>query len=133
MNNKSIMDKHVAMNNDVLKHRTGSQIVLTILAQQFGINASWKGSVVLYRGKHCLLDNFGNLLDPSENWKITRFTKGETKIHHCTNKDLWLTLLCQIFLSAMLDGNLHNVHKAAYILTNLCEGDIHQMPFPLGS
>ena len=118
--------------DDVLKQRVGSPIILSVLARYLGRQSNWNSSIVLYRGKHCLIDANCNLIEPAENWKVTRLSKDD-KLHPCTDKDIWLTVLSQLFLASMLEGSLQSIHRVGSILCELCDADFQSLPYPLGS
>ncbi len=117
---------------DVLAQRVGSPIVLSVIAGHLGERAGWSSSIVLYRGKHCLIDSDSNLIEPAEGWNVTRLTRDD-RLHPCGDRDVWLTVLCQLFLAAMLEGRLQAIHRVASILCELCGGEFKHLPYPLGS
>ncbi len=117
---------------DVLAQRIGSPILLSVVAHCLGEQAGLTSSIVLHRGKHCLIDANYNLVEPAEGWKISKLTE-EDKLHPCGDRDVWLTVLCQLFLAAMLEGRLQAIHRVASILAKLCGSTFHDLPYPLGS
>lgn len=117
---------------DVLLQRVGSPILLALLAQKLGASQDWHANLVLYKGRHCLLDENCNLIAPAENWRVTRLSNSE-RLHPCGTQDAWLTILAQLFLSAVQEGRLHAIHRVGTILSKLCGGDFSRLPFPLGS
>jgi hypothetical protein len=117
---------------DVLIQRVGAPILLSVIAQQLGEGCGWHASIVLYKGKHCLIDDKHNLIEPFEGWRISRLTRND-KLHPCSNKDIWMTILSQLFLASMLEGRLQGINRVGYILAKLCGGSIQELPFPLGS
>lgn len=117
---------------DTLIQRVGSPIMLSVIARHLGRHLGWHSTVVLFKGKHCLLDARGHLIEPAENWRITRLPRHDN-LHPCGNKEIWITILCQLYLSAMLEGRLLAIHRVGSILTKLCGGNFQNLPFPLGS
>ncbi len=116
---------------DVLAQRIGAPIVLCVIARHFGEKAGWNSSIVLYRGRHCLIDSNSNLIEPAEGWKVTRLTHAD-KLYPCGDRDIWLTVLSQLFLAAMLEDQLQAIHRVGIILAELCGGKFQDLPFPLG-
>ena len=116
---------------NVLHERVGSPILLSAIAHILGRTTGWDSSIVLYRGKHCLMTNDGALIEPHKGWKLTHLS-GDSKLHPCAERDLWLAVLTQLLLTAMFEGRLQAIHRLAAILTGLCDGDITDLPYPLG-
>jgi len=117
---------------DVLVQRVGSPILLSVIAHCLGEKAGWHSSPVLYHGRHCLIDDsHGNLIEPADGWKITRYSRDD-RLHPCGDRDIWLTVLCQLFLAAMLEGRLQAIHRVGAILARLCGAGTGSLPYPLG-
>lgn len=129
---EDILGADLYLIEDLLRQRVGSPILLSVLAHHLGRQANWNSTVVLFKGKHCLLDSRGHLVEPAEGWRITRLPRHDN-LHPCGKKEIWLTILCQLYLSAMLEGRLLAIHRVGTILTRLCGGDFTSLPFPLGS
>jgi len=129
---EDILGADLYLVEDVLAQRVGAPIILSVIARQLGRHAGWNSTVVLFKGKHCLLDPRGHLIEPAENWRITRLPRHDN-LHPCGNKEIWLTVLCQLYLSAMLEGRLLAIHRVGSILAKLCSGEFRNLPFPLGS
>jgi hypothetical protein len=129
---EDILGADLYLVEDVLMQRVGAPILLSVLARQLGRQVGWNATVVLFKGKHCLLDPRGHLIEPAENWRITRLPRHDN-LHPCGNKEIWLTVLCQLYLSAMLEGRLLAIHRVGSILATLCGGEFRALPFPLGS
>jgi hypothetical protein len=117
---------------DVLLQRVGAPILLSVVAQRIGRFRNWDASLVLHKGRHCLLDGNYHLISPAENWRVTRLTN-EDKLHPCGDRDVWFTILAQLFLSAVQEGRLQAIWRVGSILAQLCDGEFHDLPFPLGS
>ena len=127
-----ILEPELYLLEDVLQHRLGSPILLSVIARHLGRLRGWRSTVVLFKGKHCLLDSRGHLIEPAETWRITRLPRHD-HLHPCGNREIWMTVLCQLFLSAVLEGRLLTIQRTGSILTTLCGGDFGRLPFPLGS
>lgn len=117
---------------DVLHQRIGAPILLSVLARRLGELRGWKSTIVLYRGKHCLVDARQNLIEPAEGWRITSL-RGSAKQHPCGDKDIWLTILSQLFLAALMEGTLQAIHRVGSILAKLSGTEFQELPYPLGS
>jgi hypothetical protein len=116
---------------DALIQRVGSPILLSVLARHLGEQCGWHSTLVLYRGKHCLVDGHYNLLEPAEGWRISPLN-GLDKQHPCGDRDVWLTVLSQLFLAALMEGSLQAIHRMGNILALLSGGEFDLLPFPLG-
>jgi hypothetical protein len=126
------LDAELYLVEDVLIQRIGAPILLSIIAHELGNCGGWNSHIVIYRGRHCLLDCNNNIIEPSEDWKITRKIR-DPRPHICRKDDAWLTILSQLFLSAILEGRLQAIHRVGSILAELSGGNIRSLPFPLGS
>ncbi len=117
---------------DVLAQRVGSPVLLSVITKCLGQTAGWKASIVLYKGKHSLLDINSNLVEPSEDWKVTHLPP-EDRLEACADNDIWLTVMSQLFLAAMLEGRLQAIHRVGSILAGFCGGTLNNLPYPLGN
>ncbi|MCH2176515.1 MAG: hypothetical protein MK193_12385 [Lentisphaeria bacterium] len=131
MTKEDVLGADLYLLEEVLQTRLGSSILLCVIAQQLAARMDLAVSVVLYRGRHCICDAHGVLLDPVDAWKLIR-VKSISKVHYCSDKDILVMVLCQLFLSAMLDGSLNGIHRIGTILTGLCGGKLSDLPFPIG-
>lgn len=117
---------------DVLVQRVGSPVLLSAIAHCLGAKAGWHSSLVLYHGKNCLIDDaHGQLIEPADGWKVSRCARDE-RLHPCGDRDVWLTVLSQLFLAAMLEGRLQAIHRVGSILARLCGTTVGSLPYPLG-
>ena len=117
---------------DVLLHQVGSPILLSVVARELGRKRDLETSVALYKGKHCLIDRFNNLIKPTEDWRI-KHLKTVQDIRVFGKANIWLVVLSQLFVSAMLEGRLQAIHRVGSLLAELCGGRVRNFPFPLGS
>ncbi len=117
---------------DVLIQRIGAPVMLSIIAYELAQRRKLNAHIVIYNGKHCLLDADNNLIEPAENWNVTRLTS-DKKVHFCGKKDIWLTVLSQLFLASLLEGRLLTIYRSGFLLSKLCGGELNQLPHPLGS
>ena len=130
--NEDLLGPDLYLPEDVLLQRVGAPILLAVVAQRIGRVRNGDASLGLHKGRHCLLDANYHLISPAENWRVTRLTN-EDKLHPCGDRDVWFTILAQLFLSAVQEGRLQAIWRVGSILSQLCDGDFHDLPFPLGS
>ena len=116
----------------VFETRYGSPAMLCALAHQTGIEAGWESSIVLHEGRFCLLDRHHLLVDPAAGWHVTHL--GENgKFHPCSSKDVWLGILSQLFLVALVDGHLRDLYHFGDLLSALNQGTPEEaLPYPMG-
>ncbi len=130
---EDILGADLYLLEDVLTQHVGAPILLSVIAKHLGEIYGWNALIVLFKGKHCLYDEQTcDLVEPAEGWRVTRLNRDD-KLHPCADRDIWLTILCQLFLSALLEGRLQTIHRIGSILSRLCGGEFSKLPFPLGS
>ena len=117
---------------DVLLHRIGSPILLSVIAKQLGEKRDLQIDIGLYKGKFCIVDRFNNLVDPSVDWKLAHLSSRQD-CRFFGKLNIWLVILCQLFTSSILEGRLHGIHRIAFLLAKICGGNMRSFPFPLGS
>lgn len=132
VSSEDLLGPDLYLAEDVLMQRIGAPILLCAVAQHIGRTRNWDATMVLHKGRHCLLDENYYLISPAENWRVTRLTNDD-KLHPCGDRDVWFTILAQLFLSAVQEGRLQAIWRVGSILAQLCDGDFHDLPFPLGS
>ncbi len=126
------LDAELYLIEDVLIQRIGAPILLAVIAHELGNHGGWYSNIVIYRGRHCLMDANDHIIEPSEEWKVTRKVR-DPRPHICHKDDVWMAILSQLFLSAILEGRLQAIHRVGAILAKLSGGNIRFLPFPLGS
>lgn len=126
-----ILDQDLYLIERVLESRYGSAPVLCALAQHMADGSQWPSTVVLHEGRFCLIDRGELLLDPSEGWHISKL-KASDRIHPCSRRDVLLGLLTQLFLVALIEGHLRDLHHVGSLLTGLNDSDLDGLPYPLG-
>lgn len=129
---EDLLDADLYLLGRVLETRYGAPPLLCALAQRLGRVVNWHSTVVLYEGRFCLIDAHGMLLDPSPGWRVSRLSP-DRKIHPCGRKDLWLSILSQVLLVALVEGNLRDLYHISELLTALDNIDMERLPFPLGA
>jgi len=128
---EDMLDGELYMVDSVLETRYGSAIALCVLAFRLGELRDWKADPVLFEGRLCLLEKDGVLLDPANKWKVHALEESD-KLHKCAKKDVWFMFLSQLFLIALVEGQLRDLYHFGDLLTALNEGTIDDLPAPLG-
>ena len=129
---EDILGADLYLVEDVLLQRVGAPILLSVIFCKLAKSRKLSTSIVISNGRHCV--HYGKesyLINTSDNWQITKVDKA-TKIHHCKKIEIWITILCQLFISAIVDGQFQNIHKIGSMLSVLCGEDLEKLPFPLG-
>jgi hypothetical protein len=128
---EDMLDGELYMVDSVLETRYGSAIALSVLAFRLGELRDWKADLVLFEGRLCLLEKDGILLDPASRWKVHPLEESD-KLHRCGKKDVWFMFLSQLFLIALVEGQLRDLYHFGDLLTALNEGSVDDLPAPLG-
>lgn len=128
---EDILGPDLYLVEDILAQRVGAPVLLAAIAKNLGEHCGWQANIVLYKGKHCLVDNHCNLIEPAEDWRVTPLS-GLDKQHPCADKDVWLTVLSQLMLAALMEGSLQAIHRVGSILVELSGGRFDDLPYPLG-
>lgn len=131
MPDEDMLDGELYMMDSVLETKYGSAAALCVLARQVGELRDWKAVPVLFEGRLCLLQSPGILLDPAHKWRLHALEESD-KLHTCAKRDVWYMFLTQLFLIALVDGQLRDLHHFGDLLTALNDGNVGQLPYPLG-
>jgi hypothetical protein len=129
---EDILDADLYLIERVLGTRYGAGVMLCALAQHLGAAGGWESTICLHEGRFCLLDRQFHLVDPAEGWNITT-PEGEDRYHICSRREVLLAILCQLFLGALVDGNLRDIHHFGTLLTGLNHDGLAELPFPIGT
>ncbi len=125
------LDSELYMMDSALETKYGSAPALCVVAMQVGSLRRWKAEAVLYEGRMCLLEENDVLVDPAANWKVRNLESSE-KLHRCSKRDVWYIFLAQLFLVALVDGQLRDLYHFGDLLTALNQGSVDELPYPLG-
>ncbi len=125
------LDVDLYLVDAVLDNRYGSAVVLAALTQQLAGMSGWDFTPVLQSGRFCLIDRNNMILDIAGGWQISPLEEVD-KIHPCARKDVWLAILCQLFLVALVEGNLRDLYHFGTLLAGMNGTDIGILPYPLG-
>lgn len=115
----------------VLATRFGAPALLCALGRTIGERIGWQSTVVLHEGRFCLIDDDGYVMDPGAGWHLSRL-QSEDRFHPCGRKDVWLGILAQIFVVALVEGNLRDLHHFGDLMTSLDGRAAESLPYPLG-
>ncbi|NLF16931.1 MAG: hypothetical protein GX595_06700 [Lentisphaerae bacterium] len=127
-----ILDVDLFLVNRVLETRYGHAALLCVLAKRIAQSAGWQATICLHGGRFCLIDRDHILLKPAEGWQYSRIATSE-RIHPCSRKDVLLAILAQLFMVALIDGQLKDLHHFGTILTALNGQTLSALPYPLNS
>ena len=129
---EEILDVDLFLVHRVLDTRYGHAALLCVLAKRLAARTDWKATVCLHQGRFCLIDKHHVLLDPSAGWRFSK--QGEKDpIHPCSRKDVLLAILAQLFMVALVDGQLKDLHHFGTLLTGIGGHNLDALPYPLGS
>ena len=117
---------------DVLANTSGSPALLCALTHHLGQASGWNATLVLHEGRYCLIDDNQLLVDPTAGWQVAKL-QSAAKIHPCSCKDLWIGVLSQLFLVALVDGDLRDLHHFGDLLVTLNGNAFDSLPYPLGT
>ncbi|MDT8391448.1 MAG: hypothetical protein RRC34_13170 [Lentisphaeria bacterium] len=129
--NEDILDGELYMMDSVLETNFGSAAALCALASRVGELRGWESRPVLFEGRLCLLGHENILVDPGNDWKLRKLD-ADHKVHACAKKDVWMMFLSQLFLIALVDGQLRDLYHFGDLLTALNGGTVNDLPYPLG-
>lgn len=127
-----ILDVDLFLVNRVLETRYGHAALLCVLAKRIASDAGWNATICLHGGRFCLIDRDHILLKPSEGWQYGKIGT-EERIHPCSRKDVLMAILAQLFMVALIDGQLKDLHHFGTILTALNDQPLAALPYPLGT
>lgn len=130
---EDLLDVDLYLAESVIETKYGSPALLCALAQHVGwLKSKWLATVVLHEGRFCLIDDHNMLLDPMAEWNIVKLDASD-KIHPCSRRDVWMGVLSQLFLVALVEGQLRDLYHFGDLLTALNDTGLDALPFPLGS
>mgnify|MGYP001402487287 CR=1 FL=1 len=58
--------------------------------------------------------------------------KNGMKAHACSDRNILLTVISNLYLAALTDGQMRVLHDLAQIMAVLSQMDINEFPYPLG-
>ena len=129
---EAVLEVDLYLADSILDIRFGSAALLCALAQHLGRTCGgWEATIALYEGRFCLLDDKNLALDPAEGWKITRLEPSRN-LHPCSRQDVWMAVLTQLFMIALVESNLRDLYVFGDLLTALNGDSVDSLPHPLG-
>ncbi|EDM26538.1 hypothetical protein LNTAR_01982 [Lentisphaera araneosa HTCC2155] len=126
-----ILDSGINLISSVLINGEGSPLMLCIISQLWGTRFSWPFQIVLHKGHHCLIDKNKMLIEPANNWKCSLIDE-KIKAHPCTEKGLILTVIANLYLSALVEGQLKILHTLSTLMSKISKTELADFPFPIG-
>lgn len=129
---EDVLDGELYMMDSVMDTRYGSAVALAVLAGRLGELRDWEAAPVLFEGRLCLIEKEGVLLDPAGKWKVS-LLKESDKLHTCAKADVWFMFLSQLFLVALVEGQLRDLYHFGDLLTALNGHNVDDLPYPLGA
>jgi hypothetical protein len=131
LNAENYLASELYLLDEILEHRQGAPVMLCCIAKCLADHCNWPVSVILYKGRHCLIDKNRNLIETWDSWRVTKLPAGD-QVCHCSKSDLWLSILGQLFLASLQEGQIQAVYRVSSILAEFCGGTFDALPFPLG-
>ena len=126
-----VLDIDYFLLDDALENKIAHSVLLCMIAREIADRLGIALVVVLYKGRHCLIDTKNHFIDPMKNWKVETL-EDTIKVYPCTNRDLLLTVLSQLYLSCMVDGQLKVIYQLTEMMSFLTGKPLEDMPFPIG-
>lgn len=129
---EDILDPSLFLIYEVLASGLGTPLLLCIVTQKIGKLYNKNLTIVLHKGRHCLVDEHNSFIDPQNSWSVTKL-KMNAKVYPCTNRDILLTLISQLYLSALLEGQLRVISFLSKVVAALSNSSLEDLPFPIGN
>jgi hypothetical protein len=129
--NEDILDPNLFLVYEVIASDLGNPLLLCIITQQVARNHNKKLTIVLHKGRHCLVDESNSFIDPQNSWSVTKL-KLNAKVYPCTNRDILLTVISQLYLSALIEGQLRIISFLSRMMAALSNTEIEDFPYPVG-
>lgn len=127
----ALLESRLYMLDMVLQFKLGSAVLLACLAYALGTIFNWQVKFVIYGGEFCLLDDQLQLISPNFSWKVTKLDNLKSCLP-CRPNKLVYNLASLLFLIAIQDGELKLIQLYGALLTELCDVDFAEMPYPVG-
>ena len=127
-----ILDSSINMIGSTLLNGEGTSLILCVIAKYLGQRFDWDCTIILHKGHHCLIDGDNCLIDPMKGWSYKMMKEG-MKAHACSDQNILLTVISNLYLAALTDGHMRILHDLAQIMAVLSHMDIKEFPYPLGN
>lgn len=126
-----ILDPGLFLLHEVIASELGNPLLLCLITKQIALRNDKKLNIVLHKGRHCLIDDQGSFIDPHHSWAITTL-KPNTKVYPCSNRDILLTIISQLYLSALIEGQLRIISFLSQVMSALSNMSMDEFPYPIG-
>jgi len=129
--NEDILDPGLFLIYEVLECSLGNPLLLCIIARQVAMKHQKRLTIVLHKGRHCLVSDESSFIDPQNGWSVTKL-KQNAKVYPCTNRDILLTVISQLYLSALIEGQLRIIAFLSKMMAALSNTTVSEFPYPVG-
>ena len=129
--NEDILDPGLFLIYEVITCSLGNPLLLCIIARQLAIKHQKRLTIVLHKGRHCLVSDESSFIDPQNGWSVTKL-KQNSKVYPCTNRDILLTVISQLYLSALIEGQLRIIAFLSKMMAALSNNTVSEFPYPVG-
>ena len=130
-NSKDMLDSAIHMIGSTLLNGEGSSLILCVIAKYLGKRFNWEATIILHKGHHCLIDKDNCIIDPQQKWSYRPLKEG-IKAHACSDRNILLTLISNLYLDALTEGHMRILHDLAQVMAVLSQMDIQEFPYPIG-
>lgn len=129
--NEDILDPGLFLVYEVLTCCLGNPLLMCIIARQLAAKHQKRLTIVLHKGRHCLVSDESSFIDPQNGWSVTKL-KQNAKVYPCTNRDILLTVISQLYLSALIEGQLRIIAFLSKMMAALSNTTVNEFPYPVG-
>ena len=126
-----MLDSAIHMIGSTLLNGEGSSLILCVIAKYLGKRFNWEATIILHKGHHCLIDKDNCIIDPQQKWSYRPLKEG-IKAHACSDRNILLTLISNLYLDALTEGHMRILHDLAQVMAVLSQMDIQEFPYPIG-
>lgn len=116
---------------EVIRQKTGSTLLLCIIARQLGLYHNQTFNIVMNTGRCMLASDTYMVADPNDEWKVTAHGQGQ-QFHLCSRIEIMTTLLTQMFALSTVQWELADLHLTASLLGQLHGYSARVLPYPAG-
>lgn len=128
--NGAIWDFGLYLLGDVLTNHLGMPILLCAVAK-YMMSKETPLRYCLMAGRFCLIDTAHDVIDPMDNWKVTKHV-APNLFHECSDREILTAVLSHMFAVSIVDWSPRDIFAMANLLGRVRRTDISEMPYPLG-
>ena len=128
---EDILDPSLFLINEVIICGLGNSLLLASIASLVAAKFNARFSIVLHKGRHCLVDENRMFIDPQNNWSVNQLP-ADSRVYPCSNKSILLTIISQLYLSALMEGHLRVIYQLSKMMAALSDSKISDFPYPVG-